>query len=232
MTELPAAEPPSIGIKGEVTILEPDQRERAIARRSAETRAIVPNVEYATHVDMESAVAREAALGIGLTALLIHAAARALRAVPRLNAAYRDGHLELYSRTNIALRLLEEGIHAAPVLSDAEAKPAEEIARELADLTTRAREGTLSPAEVSGATFTITDSGALGVATLTPLIVPPQAAALAAGPVREAPVVRHGRVVAGHTMMLTLACDHRIVHGFHAAVFLEKIKAHLEEAMP
>jgi pyruvate dehydrogenase E2 component (dihydrolipoamide acetyltransferase) len=88
----------------------------------------------------------------------------------------------------------------------------------------------LTPAELGGATFTLTDSVAYDIATLTPLIVPPQAAALAAGPVRDVPVVRHGEVVPGHTMVVTLACDHRIVYGAHAAAFLEEIKAHLEEA--
>jgi pyruvate dehydrogenase E2 component (dihydrolipoamide acetyltransferase) len=232
MTDPPAAEPTSVGIKGAVTIVEPDRRERSIARRSAETRAIVPNVEFTAEVDMEAALAREAELGCGTRALLVRAAAQALRVVPRVNAAYRDGHHELYSRINIGVTIAEEGLYVSPVVFDADDKSALDISAELAQLASRAREGGLTPAEVSGATFTLADSGAFDIATLTPLIVPPQAAALAAGPVRAVPVVRHGRVVPGHRMILTLACDHRIVYGFHAAAFLEEIKAHLEEAMP
>jgi pyruvate dehydrogenase E2 component (dihydrolipoamide acetyltransferase) len=220
------------GVKGTVTTVELDRPERAVARRSAETRAVVPNVEFTAEVDMEAALDREAELGCGTTALVVRAVAHALGTVPRVNGAYRDGQYELYSRINIGVTIAEDGVYAIPTVFDADTKSATEIAAELADLQARAREGALSPAELSGATFTVTDSIAYDIATLTPLIVPPQAAALAAGPVRDVPVVRGGTVVPGHTMVLTLACDHRIVYGAHAAAFLEEVKAHLEEAMP
>lgn len=225
MTESASA----LGVKGAVTAVELDRQERSIARRSAETRAIVPNVEFSAEVDMDATLAREAALGCGTTALVVQAVARALGIVPRVNGAYVDGRYELYSRINIAVTIAEGGIYVAPTVFDADRKPAVEIAQELADYFVRAREGTLTPADLAGATFTLTDSVAYDIATLTPLIVAPQAAALAAGPVRDVPVVRHGAVVPGHTMVLTLACDHRIVYGAHAAAFLEEVKAHLEE---
>lgn len=222
----------SLGIKGEIKTIELDRNERAIARRSAEARATVPNVEFTAEVGMEATLAREAELGCGTTALLVRAAAHALTAIPRVNGAYRDGRYELYSRVNVGVTIADEGLYVIPTVFDADQKTAVEIATELAELFMRARARTLTPAELGGATFTVTDSIAYDIATLTPLIVPPQAAALAAGPIRDVPVIRDGAVVPGHTMVVTLACDHRIVYGAHASAFLEELKAHLQEAMP
>jgi pyruvate dehydrogenase E2 component (dihydrolipoamide acetyltransferase) len=229
MTDSTAAGERAPGTKGNVTELEPDRAERSIARRSAETRAIVPNVEFGTEVDMVAALEREAEQKCGTTALLVTAAAHALSTVPRVNGAYRDGHYELYSRVNIGVTIAEPGVYVIPTIFDADRKSAFEIAAELDDYSVRARERALTPAELGGATFTLTAAGARGIATLTPLIVPPQAASLAAGPVREVPVVRDGAVVPGRTMTLTLACDHRIVYGTHASAFLAELKAQLEE---
>jgi pyruvate dehydrogenase E2 component (dihydrolipoamide acetyltransferase) len=222
----------SLAPKGEVTTIELDRHERAIARRSAESRATVPSVEFTAEVDMTPSLARAAELGCGTTALLVRAAAHALTAVPRVNASYRDGRYELYARINIGVTIADEGLYVMPTVFDADQKSAIEIATELAELFVRARARSLTPPELTGATFTVTDSIAYDIATLTPLIIPPQAAALAAGPIRDVPVVRDGAVVAGHTMVLTLACDHRIVYGAHASAFLEELKAHLQEAMP
>src|ERR1019366_2305460 len=87
-------------LKGETTVLEPTRAERAIARRNAETRATVPDLELGTEVEIDPALA---AAGASLTAVLVRACALALRDHPRANAAYRDGHYELYSRVNVAV---------------------------------------------------------------------------------------------------------------------------------
>lgn len=227
----PAAAPTGLGPKGVVTTIEPDRYERTVVRRSAETRATVPSIEFAAEIDMERALATEAELGCGITALVVRAAARALRAVPRVNGAYRDGRYELYSRVNVGVTIAEAGLYAIPTVFDADEKSASEIAAEVAGHRTRALDGELVPADLTGATFTLIDAGRSNVLTLTPLIISPQAAALAAGPVRQTPVVRDGAVMAGHTMVATLAGDHRIVYGDHASSFLEEFKEHLEEGI-
>lgn len=224
----PAAAIPSL--KGEVTVVEPDRFERAVARRSAETRATVPSMEFQTVVGMDDCMALEAELGCGLIAILVRAAASALRAVPRVNGAYRDGHYELYSRVNIGVTLIDEGVYTTPTVFDADKKSALEIAGELAGLYERARTGELHPSETAGATFTVVDSTPFDIVAVSPLITPPQAGALAAGPVRDVPVIRDGEVVPGQTMSLSLAVDHRIIYGKAPAAFLEEVKAHLEEA--
>jgi pyruvate dehydrogenase E2 component (dihydrolipoamide acetyltransferase) len=217
--------------RGEVTMIELSRRERAIARRSAESRAIVPSAELSAEANMAAALEQERLLHCGTTALLVKACARALREVPRANGAYRDGRIELYSRINVGVTVMV-GAYEIPTVLDADRKTAQEIGLELASFAQRARDGLLSAPELSGATFTVADSLGSEIAARSPLIVPPQAAALAAGPVRDAPVIREGVVVAGKTMLLTLAVDHRILYGSHSEVFLGSIKRHLENAPP
>jgi pyruvate dehydrogenase E2 component (dihydrolipoamide acetyltransferase) len=218
------------GLKGEVTVLEPDRFERVNARRSAESRATVPTMEFSDIVDADALVAREAALGCGIAALVVAAAAKALSTVPRVNGSYRDGRYELYSRINIGVTIMEQGIYTTPTVFDAATKSAVEIGEELAGFYVRAREEDLHPSELTGATFTVVDSSVYDIVAVAPMIHPSQAAALGFGQIREIPVVRDGEVVAGRTLQLSLAADHRIVYGHHAASFLDAVKATLEES--
>lgn len=228
MSDAVAAKTTEQGLKGSVTVLEPDRLERSVARRSAETRATVPTMEFISVVNMDAAMERGAQLGCGAVALLIRTAAEALHTVPRVNGAYRDGRYELYSRVNIGVTIVAHGVHVTPTIFDADEKTELELATELAGYYARAREGDLRPAELTGATFTIVDASAYDIVALSPMIVAPQAGSLAGGPVRAVPVIRNGEVVPGHTMQLALSVDHRIVHEYHAAAFLEDVKARLE----
>jgi pyruvate dehydrogenase E2 component (dihydrolipoamide acetyltransferase) len=218
------------GLKGEITTSEPDRHERTLARRSAESRATVPTVEYSNIVDVDHLLDRELEVGCGVTAAVIAATAHALRTIPRVNGAYRDGRYELYSRVNVGVTLISDGLYVTPTIFDADEKAAVEIGGELGDFYNRARETDLHPSELTGATFTVVDSSEYDIVAVTPLIQPPQAGALAFGPIRDVPVLRDGEVVPGRTMQLSLAVDHRIVYGHHAAAFLEEVKSFLEEA--
>jgi pyruvate dehydrogenase E2 component (dihydrolipoamide acetyltransferase) len=229
MSDAVTAETTEQGLKGSITVIEPDRLERTVARRSAETRATVPTMELTNVANMDAAMEREAELGCGVVALLIRAAADALATVPRVNGAYRDGHYELYSRVNIGVTIVEQGIHVTPTIFDADEKTELEIATELAAYHLRARDGDLRPAELTGATFTVVDSSAYDIVALSPMITTPQAGALAMGPVRDVPVIRHGQVVPGRTMQLALSVAQRIVYGYHAAAFLEAVNTHLQE---
>jgi pyruvate dehydrogenase E2 component (dihydrolipoamide acetyltransferase) len=212
--------------KGEVRVQEPDRSERLVARRSAEARATIPDLELRAEVDIEPGAGGTGSLVQGSTASLVQACALALREVPRANGAYRDGRFELYSRVNVGVVVASEECYVIPTVFDADRKSLSELSEEIAKLTERA--GELSPPELAGATFTLSNPGALGVASATPVVVPPQAAALAAGAIREVPVIRDGALVPGHSMTLTLACDHRILYGAQAARFLTAVKARLE----
>jgi pyruvate dehydrogenase E2 component (dihydrolipoamide acetyltransferase) len=211
--------------KGEVRIEAPDRAERTIARRSAEARATVPDLELSA----EAAVGEPDAI---TTAAMVRACAHALHEVPRANGAYRDGQFELYSRVNVGVIVALPHTYVIPTIPDADQKSLAEITVELGALTARAQSGALSAPDISGATFTLWHPGVDGISQATPLIVPPQACALAAGAVREVPVVRDAAIVAGHAMTLTLACDHRILYGAGASEFLGWVKRMIEEGTP
>ncbi len=218
------------GVKGEVQVAEPGRSERAIARRSAESRATVPSLELEVEVQMEPALAIATRTGSGVTAVLVRACALALAAHPRANGAYRDGRFERYGRVNIGLVLATESAYTIATVFDAERKPVPELGSELADLAVRGARGELSPPELAGATFTFWDAGQLGLSRASALVVPPQAAALTAGAVRVTTTMRDRAVVTAKVTTLSLACDHRILYGALAASFLTDIKTRLEQA--
>ena len=210
-------------LKGDTTIEEPDRAGRAIARRSAEIRATVPDLELSMDTDAGALLARAAAEDCTTTALLIAACGGALRTFPRVNGAYRDGRYELYSRVNVGVVIDAGQTPVSATVLDADAKSAAELDVELARLTARARSGELTPPEQAGATFTFDDLGESGVHRAAGLVRPSQAAILTAGAIRAVPVMRDGAVVPGHQLTLTLACDHRIVFGALAAGFLRRV---------
>lgn len=230
MVEMPASQAPAPGVKGEVVLREPDRAQRAIARRSAEARATVPDLELSAEVDIRASLELRERTGCGMTAILARACALALREVPQANGAYRDGRFELYSRINVGVMIATGATYTVPTVFDCDTKSLDALSQEITLLAQRAQAGELAAPELAGATFTLSNPGVLGVARATPLIVPPQAAAMAAGAIREVPVVSDGAILPGHSMTITLACDHRILFGTQAAQFLNAAKTQLEEA--
>lgn len=220
--------PSETGVKGTVTTVELSRQERLTARRSAETRAIVPNIELACELEMDACLELARNCGARPLATVMALLARCLVEFPRVNGAYRDGRYELYSRVNLGVALPGPGDPVIATLFDAAARPLGELDAELDDLANRAAQGRLSAAELSGATFTLTPPGPEGVTLLTPLIHPPQAAALAVGAWQPSPVVRSGAPAVGAVSRLTLSCDHRIVQPHLGAEFLAALKRSLE----
>ena len=193
----PAASPS--GAKGSTEIVELSAAQQSFARRVAESKATAPHV-YFEH-PLEAAP--------GLPAL-VGASASALRRLPLLNGAYHDGHVELYSRVNVAFGVEAAGTLVLPVIHDADTKDLRDIAAEIAELAEGARAGRLAAPALAGATFTVIDMSERGAARFTPVITRGQAATLGAG-----------------TMGLTLACDNRIVQGHAGVEFLAGVVAEL-----
>jgi pyruvate dehydrogenase E2 component (dihydrolipoamide acetyltransferase) len=216
----------STGGRGRVEIITPAPAQRTVARRAAEARATIPQLELAAEVHMERALELCTRESHSLRAVLVRACGLALREQPRANAAYRDGQFELYSRVNVALALPGQDGFSTATLFDADTKSLAELTETIADLRARAR--SLTQPERSGATFTLAHHEDDGVAWELPLVRGGQAAALAAGTVRETAVVRAGKAVPGHVMTIVLACDHRILYGEHAARLLSRVKELLE----
>jgi pyruvate dehydrogenase E2 component (dihydrolipoamide acetyltransferase) len=230
----PAAE----SAKGESTLRELTRLQRTVARRMAESRATVPDIELQRQVDMAEAVSlRERLRDVAdpvptLGDLIVKAAALALREFPRVNGAYRDGAFETFARVNVGIAVAAEDALVVPTIFDADRKPLSEISASTRALAARVREGTVSPAELSGGTFTVSNLGMYGVDSFSAVINPPQAAILAVGALRQRPVVdESGAVVARPTIILTLACDHRILYGVDGARFLARVSELLERPL-
>jgi pyruvate dehydrogenase E2 component (dihydrolipoamide acetyltransferase) len=244
--EAPAVPPPppstvteSGTAKGDVTVQELTRTQSVIARRMAESKATVPEFTLSAEVDMEAAVALRAQLRAvagaeGATTpsyndMVVKACAIALREHPRANGAYRDGRFELYSRVNVGVAVAAQDSLVVPTVFDADQKSLGEIARETRTLAERVRAGAVTPPELSGGTFTVSNLGMFGIQSFTAVINAPQAAILAVGAMTPRAVVRDGEIVARHAMTVTLACDHRILYGADAAEFLGRVRGLLEQ---
>lgn len=223
--------------KGEVTIQELTRGQQVVARRMAETKATIPEFTVQTDIDMEAAVALRTDLkGIApedgvvpsYNDMVVKACALALREHPLANGAYRDAQFNLHERVNVGVAVAAEGALVVPTVFDADTKSLGEIAREARVLAERVRAGVITPPELSGGTFTVSNLGMFGVTEFTAIINSPQAAILAVGAMAPRAVVRDGEIVARHTMTATLSCDHRILYGADAAKFLARVRALLE----
>jgi pyruvate dehydrogenase E2 component (dihydrolipoamide acetyltransferase) len=227
--------------KGETTIVELSRTQQTIARRMAEAKATIPEFTLQTEIDMEACVALRAELkSLGqadaptYNDMVVKACALALRESPHANGGYRDGRLQLHSRVNVGVAVAGETDGPAgatllvPTVFDADQKSLGEIARETRALADRVREHSITPPELGGGTFTVSNLGMFGVSAFTAIINPPQAAILSVGSLGPRAVVCDGEVRARDTMTVTLACDHRILYGADAARFLARIRALLE----
>ena len=213
------------------------QMRKAIVRMTTQSKAPVPHFYVTIDVDMaeglrviEESKKAAAPSPISITHLLIAAAARALKQHPGLNASFAGETIRVFSSIDIGIAVaLEEGL-LVPVLRDCGSKTLTQIAEAERALVARARSRDLSPEEYTGATFLISNLGKFEVESFSAVILPPAAAALAVGSVREVPVVRDGRVEVGHRMTLTLSCDHRVIDGAVAGQFLQTFKQALARA--
>ena len=222
--------------RGETTTEELTRLQQTVARRMAESKATAPDFVMTCEVDMEAAVAFRAQLKVAagedpapsFNDFVVKACAFALRAFPRANGAYRDGRFELYSRVNVGIAVAGQDALVVPTIFDADRKSLGAIARDARGLAERVREGKITPPELAGGTFTVSNLGMYGIKRFVAVINPPQAAILAVGEMTPRPVVHDGEIVVRPLLELTLSCDHRILYGADAAQFLGHIRERLE----
>jgi pyruvate dehydrogenase E2 component (dihydrolipoamide acetyltransferase) len=221
--------------KGQTTTQQLTKMQQTIARRMAESKATIPDFAISSDVDMEECVRLRTELkrissdeAPTYNDMVVKACALALREHPRANGSYRDGALQLHSRVNVGVAVAAQDALVVPTVFDADGKALGEIAREARALAGRVRDGTITPPELGGGTFTVSNLGMYGITSFTAIINPPQAAILSVGAVQPRAVVRDGELVARHTMTVTLICDHRILYGADAAEFLARIRELLQ----
>jgi pyruvate dehydrogenase E2 component (dihydrolipoamide acetyltransferase) len=211
---------------------------RAIAEKMSLSQRTTAAVTLTAEVDMtEAAKLREQASAewakggrgkLTYTDVVVKAVARALREHPRLNSRLVGDEIREMRAINVGVAVaLEEGL-IVPVVRDADAKSLGEVSEAIRGLADRARRSALSPEDVGGGTFTVTNLGPQGVEVFTPIVNWPECAILGVGRIAERAVARGGRVEARPTMWLSLVFDHRIADGAPAALFLARVKELLE----
>ncbi len=174
--------------KGATRRVEATRAQQLVARRMAEAKATIPEFQVQTDVAMDAAIAFRAELRTlledgapSLNDLIVKACAIALRWHPRANASYSDGGFDEHERVNVGVAVAGEQTLVVPVVLDADKKALKQIARETRLLAERVRLGAISPPELSGATFTVSNLGMYGMTQIVPVINPPQAAILGVG---------------------------------------------------
>jgi pyruvate dehydrogenase E2 component (dihydrolipoamide acetyltransferase) len=237
---VPAAPASQETAKGSTTYQELTRLQQVVSRRMAESKATAPHFYLQSEIDMSAAVAARGRLKAltpegevvpSFNDMVVKACALALREHPLANGSYRDGRFELYSRVNVGVAVAAQDALVVPTVFDADRKGLREIATDARRLAGKVRDGSITPPELSGGTFTVSNLGMYGVSNFSAVINAPQAAILAVGAITEKPVVRDGEIATAHLLGVTLACDHRILYGAPAAEFLARIRALLEEPL-
>jgi pyruvate dehydrogenase E2 component (dihydrolipoamide acetyltransferase) len=239
--ERPAKKEPQkaeAGAKGEVQIEELTRLQQTVSRRMAESKATAPDFSIALTVDMTAAVELRTRLKDisdpvpSFNDMVVKAAANGLREHPRVNGAYRDGKFELYERVNVGIAVAAMDALVVPTIFDADKKSLGQIARDARAVIGKVKDKTVTPPELSGGTFTVSNLGMFGIEHFTAIINPPQAAILTVGKLAKQPAVDDkGKLVAREQMTLTLVCDHRILYGADGAEFLARVKDLLEQPL-
>lgn len=210
---------------------------KVIGKRMQANKQIAPHVTITTEVNVDKTVAlrdklnaKNADVRFSYNDILVKMAATALRSYPILNSSITEDSFIIHDRVNIGVAVaLNEGL-IVPVVRDADRKGLKAITAETKDLISKARSNTLSPDEMSGATFTISNLGSYDIDGFTPVINLPEAAILGVGRIVRKPIVNENdEIVPASMMVLSLSFDHRVVDGATAAEFLKKLKGYLED---
>jgi pyruvate dehydrogenase E2 component (dihydrolipoamide acetyltransferase) len=225
------------GPKGEMRAQELTRLQKTVSRRMAESKATAPDFALSVEIDMTAAVELREQLKEmtekppSFNDMIVRACALALREHPRVNGAYRDGKFELYSRVNVGVAVAAQDALVVPTVFDADKKSLGEISRSVRELAEKVRDGKITPPELSGGTFTVSNLGMYGIDSFTAIINTPQAALLAVGALKKKPIVKDGEIVARDMLSVNLVCDHRILYGADGAQFLARVRELLEQPL-
>jgi pyruvate dehydrogenase E2 component (dihydrolipoamide acetyltransferase) len=209
---------------------------QVIASRLTESIGPIPTFYLTVEIEMDNALAVRKQINanlsdeekISVNDIIVKAAAMALLKHPWVNASYQDKNVRFYEQADIGVAVaIDEGL-ITPVVRGANLKGLSEISAEIKDLAGKARERKLQPEQYTGATFSISNLGMMGIKEFTAIINPPEAAIIAVGGSNPTPVVRDGEIVVRNIMSVTMSCDHRVVDGATGAKFLQTFKQMLE----
>lgn len=211
-----------------------------IAKRLLESKTTIPHFYLQKEIDSEPLRRARASINRRLEALsipskvsindiIIHACARAIPFVPEINTSWSEKEIIFHGDINLAFGVAVDDGLVTPVIMNADHLGLLDLSNEAKSLIEKSRKRKLSPAEMSGSTFTITNLGMYGIDFFSGIINPPNAAILAVGSSMSKPVISSdGSVQAGETMILGLSCDHRLIDGATGARFLQVLAELLE----
>jgi len=207
---------------------------KAIAKNLAKSKFTAPHYYLNVEFDMENAMAFRAQYNsipdtkISYNDMIVKACALALRQHPQVNSQWFDDKMKLNNHVHIGVAVAVPDGLVVPVVRFANEQSLPQIGAAVKDYARRARDKKLLLKEMEGSTFTISNLGMFGIESFTSIINQPNSAILSVGAIVAKPVVKNEQVVAGHTMKLTMACDHRTVDGATGAQFLQTLKGYIE----
>lgn len=227
-TRLPLAS----SVRGEHQIPVSNMR-RIIAQRMTDSLNTLAQANHRLTVDMSAAVAlrkqlQDADLKVSYNDIVIRCVAKALTEFPMMNSTMDEKFITTKDYVNIGMAVATDQGLLVPVIRDADLKSLPEISRISKDLAARTKENKLTPDELTGGTFTVSNLGMFDIESFTAIINKPEAGILAVGKMEKKPVVFQDEIVIRPLMQLSLTYDHRIVDGAPAALFLRRIKQLLE----
>jgi len=208
----------------------------AVAKQMTTAKREVPHFYVTCEIDMSDAarmresVAKSGAVSerITFTHMIIRAVTLTLQRHPRVNASWSDGGIAYHEDINIGIAVAVEDGLIAPVLRGCQHLSLQGIARGATDLVEKAQAGRFGGDALTGGTFTISNMGMLDIEEFSAVIIPPQAAILAVGTIKDRAVARNSQLAIAKTMRVTLSADHRVLNGIEAGRFLEDLKKTLE----
>ena len=210
------------------------QMRKIIAKRLGESKFTAPHYYLNVEFDMENAMAFRLQYNsipetkISYNDIIIKACALALKKHPQVNSQWFDDRMQLNNHVHIGVAVAVPDGLVVPVVRFANEQSLPQIGASVKDYAGKARNKKLTPQEMEGSTFTISNLGMFGIESFTSIINQPNSAILSVGAIVEKPVVKNGQVVVGNTMKLTMACDHRTVDGATGAEFLLTLKGYIE----
>ena len=214
--------------------IENSQMRKAIARRLKESKFTAPHYYLNVEFDMDNAIAFRKQYNtlpdakISFNDIIVKACAIALKEHPRVNSQWFEDKMRLNHHVHIGVAVgVPDGL-VVPVVKFANEKSLTEIGFEVKNYAKKSKEKKLTPDEMEGSTFTVSNLGMFGIQEFTSIINQPNSAILSVGSIVEKPVIKEDKVQIGNTMKLTLACDHRTVDGVTGSLFLETLKGYIE----
>ena len=210
------------------------QMRKIIAKRLGESKFSAPHYYLNVEFDMENAIAFRAQFNsipdtkISYNDMIVKACALALRQHPQVNSQWFDDRMKLNNHVHIGVAVAVEDGLVVPVVQFANEQTLQQIGAAVKDYAVRARNKKLTPQEMEGSTFTISNLGMFGIESFTSIINQPNSAILSVGAIVQKPIVKNGQVVVGNSMKLSMACDHRTVDGATGSLFLQTLQGYIE----